>query len=104
MALAQQAAAASPGAASPLERALIQAMAVRYGRAEAQAQKLYEAQGSAMCTSRKSDRKVDPQELAYAAAMRDVLQQFPADPDAVALYADAVMSTLPWDWWDRQTG
>ncbi len=102
--LAQQAAAASPGAASPLERALIQAMAVRYGRAEAQAQKLYEAQGSAMCTSRKSDRQVDPQELAYAAAMRDVLQQFPADPDAVALYADAVMSTLPWDWWDRQTG
>lgn len=33
--------------------------------------------------------------------MRDVLQQFPADPDAIALYADAVMSTLPWEWWDR---
>lgn len=48
VALAQQAAAESPGAASPLERALTQAMAVRYGRAETQAQKLYQAQGSAM--------------------------------------------------------
>jgi tetratricopeptide (TPR) repeat protein len=114
VALAQQAAAATAtsdatsGATSspitPLEQALIKAMAVRYGRAETQAQQLYEAQGSAMCTSRKTERKVDPQELAYAAAMRDVLQQFPEDPDAVALYADAVMSTLPWDWWDRQTG
>lgn len=104
--LAQQAVAAnsSSGAVSPLEQALIKAMAVRYGRAETQAQQLYEAQGSAMCTSRKTERKVDPQELAYAAAMRDVLQQFPEDPDAVALYADAVMSTLPWDWWDAKTG
>jgi tetratricopeptide (TPR) repeat protein len=81
---AQQAAAG----ASPMERA----------------QQTYEALGSAMCSARKADRKVDPQEYAYAAAMSDVLRQFPDDPDVVALYADAVMSTMPWDWWDPATG
>ncbi|MBL0151107.1 MAG: hypothetical protein IPP87_21560 [Ideonella sp.] len=97
---AQQAAAA----ASPMERALIGAMAVRYGRADDRAQKTYEAMGSAMCSTRKAERKLDPQEYAYAAAMADVLRQFPDDPDVVTLYADAVMSTLPWDWWDPKTG
>lgn len=97
---AQQAAAA----ASPMERALIGAMAVRYGRADERAQQTYEALGSAMCSTRKAERKLDPQEYAYAAAMADVLRQFPDDPDVVTLYADAVMSTLPWDWWDPKTG
>ena len=97
---AQQAAAA----ASPMERALIGAMAVRYGRADERTQQTYEAMGSAMCSTRKADRKVDPQEYAYAAAMGDVLRQFPDDPDVVTLYADAVMSTMPWDWWDPKTG
>lgn len=90
--------------ATPLERALINAMAVRYGRGEERAQKAYEAQGSAMCSTRKTERQVDPQELAYAAAMGDVLRQHPEDPDVVALYADAVMSTMPWQWWDPKTG
>ena len=97
---AQQAAAG----ASPKERALIDAMAVRYGRGDERAQKTYEAMGSAMCSTRSADRKIDPQEYAYAAAMADVLRQFPDDPDIVTLYADAVMSTLPWDWWDPKTG
>ncbi len=100
VALAQRAA----GGASPVERALIDAMAVRYGSADERAQKTYEALGSAMCSTRKSEREVDPQELAYAAAMTDVLRRHPDDPTVVALYADAVMSTLPWDWWDAKTG
>ena len=100
VAKAQQAAAG----ATPLERALINAMAVRYGRGEERAQKAYEAQGSALCSTRKTERQVDPQELAYAAAMADVLRQHPEDPDVVALYADAVMSTMPWQWWDPKTG
>jgi tetratricopeptide (TPR) repeat protein len=98
--LAQQAA---PGA-SALERALIGAMAVRYGRAEERAQRAYEALGSAMCSTRKPDREIDPQEVGYAAAMADVARQYPDDPDVVTLYADAVMSTMPWDWWDPKTG
>ncbi len=97
---AQQAAAG----ASPKERALIGALAVRYGRADAREQQTYEVMGNALCSTRKADRKVDPQEYAYAAAMADVLRQFPDDPDVVALYADAVMTTMPWDWWDAKTG
>jgi tetratricopeptide (TPR) repeat protein len=104
---AQQAAAG----ASPLERALIQAMAVRYGRAPEREQRLFEAQGAALCSAgkpksadQKTDRKVDPQDLGYAAAMADVLRQFPNDPDVVALYADAVMTTMAWEWWDPKTG
>jgi tetratricopeptide (TPR) repeat protein len=100
IARAQQAAAG----ASPLERALIDAMAVRYGTAEERAQKTYEALGSAMCSTRKADREIDPQEVGYAAAMADVVRQYPDDPDVVTLYADAVMSTMPWDWWDPKTG
>jgi tetratricopeptide (TPR) repeat protein len=98
--LAQQAA----PAATPVERALIDAMAVRYGRGDAKAQGEYEARGAAMCAARKVDRKMDPQELAYAAAMRDVVEKFPHDPDVVTLYADAAMSTSPWEWWDMKTG
>lgn len=100
IARAQQAAAG----ATPVERALISAMAVRYGSADERAQKTYEAMGSALCSTRKTERQVDPQELAYAAAMTEVVHQFPKDPDVVALYADAVMSTLPWEWWDPKTG
>lgn len=90
--------------ATPVERALIDAMAVRYGAADERAQKLYEATGSALCSTRRTEREVDPQELAYAAAMDDVVRKFPEDPDVVALYADAVMSTMPWDWWEPKTG
>jgi tetratricopeptide (TPR) repeat protein len=100
VARAQQAAAK----ATPMERALIDSMAVRYGAADEQAQKSYEAMGSALCSARKSTREVDPQELAYAAAMDDLVRKFPNDPDVVALHADAVMTTMPWEWWDPKTG
>jgi hypothetical protein len=95
---------AAAAAATPVERALIGALAVRYGRGEDKAQAAYEAQGAAICTTRRTDRPVDPQELAYAAAMRDVVEKFPQDADVVTLYADAAMNASPWDWWDRKTG
>lgn len=94
---------AAPGA-SPVERALIQAMAVRYGQGAPREQKLYEAQGASLCGGKKPEREVDPQDMAYAAAMADVVRQFPDDPDVVTLYADAVMTSMPWDWWDAKTG
>jgi len=98
-----QAQAAAAGATA-VERALIDAMAVRYGRGEDKVQAAYEAQGAALCTGRPSERPVDPQDLAYAAAMRDVVARFPQDPDVVTLYADAAMNASPWDWWDKTTG
>ena len=41
----------------------------------------------------------EPQDLAYANAMRAVHQAYPDDDDAAALFAEAVMTTMPWDYW-----
>jgi tetratricopeptide (TPR) repeat protein len=38
---------------------------------------------------------------AYAAAMRDAASRHPDDPDVQTLYADALMNTMPWDYWEK---
>lgn len=38
---------------------------------------------------------------AYADAMREVARQFPDDPDAQALFAEAMMDLRPWDYWTK---
>jgi tetratricopeptide (TPR) repeat protein len=43
------------------------------------------------------DRK--PLDEAYAAAMREVYQKFPADADVGALFAESLMDLRPWDLW-----
>lgn len=65
--------------ATDVEQALIDAQAVRYDGSET------------------SDR--EPLDLAYAEAMKAVVAAFPADDDAAALYAEAWMNTMPWDYW-----
>lgn len=37
---------------------------------------------------------------AYAAAMAEVAQRFPADDDIAVLYVDALMNVSPWDYWE----
>jgi tetratricopeptide (TPR) repeat protein len=74
----QRALALSRGA-SPVERALIEALAQRYA-AEPTDQR------------EELDRR-------YAAAMRQVRQRFPDDHDVLTLHAEAVMNTMPWDYW-----
>lgn len=66
--------------ASPLERALIEAVARRYSR----------------------DPKADRATLdgAYADAMLEVARRFPADDDVAVLAAEAVMDTSPWNYWE----
>jgi len=64
---------------TPVERALIEALVTRYDGSET------------------SDR--DPLDRAYATAMRSVVDRFPADDDAAAMYAEAWMNTMPWDYW-----
>ncbi|MFZ0790287.1 MAG: hypothetical protein WAM94_11785, partial [Chromatiaceae bacterium] len=39
-------------------------------------------------------------DLAYADAMGEVARRFPNDPDAASLYAEALMDTMPWDYWE----
>jgi len=38
---------------------------------------------------------------AYAAAMREVAQKYPEDPDAAALFAEALMDLHPWKYWEK---
>ncbi|TDJ47258.1 MAG: hypothetical protein E2O52_03375 [Gammaproteobacteria bacterium] len=71
-------------AASPLvEQALIGALAVRYDPAS-------------------NDARADL-DRAYADAMRDVAAQFPDDHEVQTLFAEALMTTMPWDYY-REDG
>jgi tetratricopeptide (TPR) repeat protein len=38
-------------------------------------------------------------DIAYANAMRELTKKYPADNDAAALFAEALMNTMPWDYW-----
>jgi tetratricopeptide (TPR) repeat protein len=40
-------------------------------------------------------------DLAYAEAMGEVARRFPQDPDAASLYAEALMDTTAWDYWEK---
>jgi tetratricopeptide (TPR) repeat protein len=61
------------------ERALIDALTTRYA------------------PDAKANRSV--LDAAYAAAMGEVMRQFPDDDDIAVLYAEAVMDLSPWDYW-----
>lgn len=65
--------------ASPVEQALIEAQAKRYNGDPS------------------TDREV--LDLAYADAMGKVVDAFPEDDDAAAIYSEALMNTMPWDYW-----
>jgi hypothetical protein len=64
--------------ANPQEKALIEALAKRYG----------------------PDGKQTPErEKAYADAMRSVANKYPDDPDVQALFAESLMDLHPWELW-----
>ena len=65
--------------ASPVERALIDALSKRYANPQPE------------------DRS--PLDRAYADAMREVWKKFPNDPDAGVFFAEAMMDLRPWDQW-----
>lgn len=67
------------GNASPVERALINALAKRYANPQP-----------------KDRTGLDH---AYAEAMREVWKEYPKDPDVGALFAEAMMDLRPWDQW-----
>lgn len=66
---------------TPLESALIEAMAVRYG----------EPAGAERAA----------RDTAYAAAMRRVARRFAGSVDAQTLFADAMLNLRPWNQWTR---
>ncbi len=67
------------GNASPVEQALIEALAKRYGNPQPEDRS-------------RLDR-------AYADAMREVWKKYPKDPDVGAFFAEAMMNLRPWDQW-----
>lgn len=74
-------AASLAGTAKPADRALIQALQVRYA------------------DPAPPDRK--PLDRAYADALARVAAQFPDDDDAATLYAEALMNLSPWAYWEK---
>jgi tetratricopeptide (TPR) repeat protein len=70
-------------AATDVERALIDAMSLRYERVHVEAR----------------EARLDS---AYANAMRDVVRRFPHDLDAATLFGEALMVLRPWDQWTRE--
>ena len=76
----QQALKTAPGA-TPRERALIEALALRYA------------------PDGKGDRAA--LDRAYAGAMQKAADRFHDDPDVQTLFADAQMNTMPWDYWQK---
>ncbi len=67
--------------ASPAEQALIDALAKRY--------------------TNNSKPDFPKLEQAYADAMAKVAHDYPDDPDARTLYVDAIMNTMPWNYYEK---
>ncbi len=65
--------------ATEAERALIDALATRY--------------------SADFEAPREPQDIAYAEAMGAYVKAHPLDDDAAAIYAEAWMNTMPWNYW-----
>jgi len=45
------------------------------------------------------DTERQPLDLAYAQAMRELAAKYPNDDDAQAMFAEAMMNTMPWNYW-----
>ena len=65
--------------ATQIERDLIDALAVRYNG--------------------DPETERDPLDRAYAQALRQVVAKYPDDDDAAAMFAEAWMNTMPWNYW-----
>lgn len=73
-------------AASPVEKALIEALRKRYQEGKAPTEEEWSIWNAG-----------------YANAMENVSKQFPNDLDVAALYADSLMNLTPWNLWDIHT-
>jgi tetratricopeptide (TPR) repeat protein len=70
----------------------------RAGKASAKEQAYIAALAKRYTSDPKADRP--PLDAAYAAAMRDVVAKFPDDLDAATLFAQSLMDTAPWSYWN----
>jgi tetratricopeptide (TPR) repeat protein len=92
--------------ATPRERDLLAALALRYGHGS-QAQQAREMAPllAERCGAKGDDgEKADPLDLAYAERLRTLLAAAPDDPELLSLWAEAEMVATRADWWDAKTG
>ena len=87
---------------SATEKALIEALAVRYahGSATRELAPLLDAR----CGKGGGGNKAHPLDIAYADKMRALADLYPNDPDVVSMYAEAELIATQDDWWDAKTG
>ena len=101
VALAQRASASN---ASPRDRDLIDALALRYGRGAADPREAA-VLAAPVCGTSGGGEKADPLDVAYAGRMRVLVDRYPADADVLSMYAEAEMIATRADyWWDPTTG
>ena len=87
----------TPEAAKEANKALDLA-AGRAEKASAKEQAYIAALAKRYSSNPTADRP--PLDAAYAAAMRDLVAKFPNDLDAATLYAQSLMDTSPWNYWN----
>jgi predicted Zn-dependent protease len=87
--------------ATPLERELIAAMALRYGVAQPTAA---EAPLAAEVCGTRGARRAHPLDVLYAERMRALADAQPAHADVLSLYAEAELIATRNAWWDSKTG
>ncbi|MCC6070068.1 hypothetical protein ACFSQU_03940 [Massilia sp. GCM10020059] len=87
---------------SERDLALVNSLAVRYGRKAGTAQA---APYGEICRPPDGESEpADPLDVAYAGYMQQLAARFPADPDVLTHYAEAEMVATRSDWWDPKTG
>jgi tetratricopeptide (TPR) repeat protein len=88
--------------ASARDRALVDALALRYGHGSARGAALPAAE---ICRAPGgSGEPADPLDIAFAARMRQIADRFPLDPDVLTLYAEAELVASERSWWNETSG
>jgi tetratricopeptide (TPR) repeat protein len=99
MALAPNLNAPMPADNGRLAYQAVQAAKRNAASASRREQMLIDALAARFAADSPSDRAA--LDKAYAVAMARVADAFPEDPDVRTFYADAVMNTMPWDYWQK---
>jgi hypothetical protein len=91
---------------SERERALIDAMALRYGEAPAaDVKRDGPAAAGEVCRSGSGNTaNINPLDAAYARRLHALVQATPDDADLLSLWAEAAMIATADDWWDLDSG
>ena len=90
----------SPAEQKAAWAALAKARAVSAGKPEVE-RDLIEALGKRYAVEPVADRA--PYDQAYAEALGVLVQKYPADDDIAAMYGEAWMNTMPWNYWSNAT-